>query len=242
MKMADVIYLSPHLDDVVLSCSGQIFDRIACGESVLVVTLLAGNALEPFSELAQSIHTASDFIQKRRAEDYKALAYLGADVDHAEFQDAIYRRHPWSGRPLYPRRENLCRRLHRVDGKLVNAVSMWLKQFETMNVVVPLAIGHHVDHQIVRLAAEKALSHVTYYEEYPYSAFPNALRKVKKPKGYSRQLIEITIDALAAKFTAVQAYDSQLMWLGGSQEKLRERLGSYHAQVGGEVVWLPNPV
>lgn len=40
----DAIHLSPHLDDVVLSCGGQIAARCGRGESVLVVTLAAGDA------------------------------------------------------------------------------------------------------------------------------------------------------------------------------------------------------
>ncbi|MFQ5421191.1 MAG: PIG-L family deacetylase, partial [Anaerolineae bacterium] len=40
----DAIYLSPHLDDAALSCGGQIFTRTSAGESVLVVTVMAGDA------------------------------------------------------------------------------------------------------------------------------------------------------------------------------------------------------
>jgi LmbE family N-acetylglucosaminyl deacetylase len=43
----DYIFLSPHLDDVVLSCSGALCSLRAQGCTVLVITLFAG---DPWSE------------------------------------------------------------------------------------------------------------------------------------------------------------------------------------------------
>jgi LmbE family N-acetylglucosaminyl deacetylase len=54
----DHIYLSPHLDDVALSCGGQIFLHTTAGQSVLVVTLMAGapDADTAVSEFVQLLH------------------------------------------------------------------------------------------------------------------------------------------------------------------------------------------
>ena len=53
----DYIYLSPHLDDAVLSCAGQICQFVQAGRSVLIITIMAGDApaadLSPF---ARSLH------------------------------------------------------------------------------------------------------------------------------------------------------------------------------------------
>ena len=43
MRSYDTIFLAPHLDDVVLSCGGQIFLETEAGNSVLVVTIMAGD-------------------------------------------------------------------------------------------------------------------------------------------------------------------------------------------------------
>ena len=45
MTRYHAIYLAPHLDDAVLSCGGQIFERTARGENVLVVTVMAGDVV-----------------------------------------------------------------------------------------------------------------------------------------------------------------------------------------------------
>ncbi|MEZ4728018.1 MAG: PIG-L family deacetylase [Caldilineaceae bacterium] len=43
----DAIYLSPHLDDVALSCGGQIFGATRTGQRVLIVTITAGDPPPP---------------------------------------------------------------------------------------------------------------------------------------------------------------------------------------------------
>lgn len=43
MKPYDHLYLSPHFDDAVLSCGGQIARHTAAGQSVLVVTITGGD-------------------------------------------------------------------------------------------------------------------------------------------------------------------------------------------------------
>ena len=52
----EYVFVSPHLDDVVLSCSGAICALREQGERVLVTTLFAGDPQPPFSPLAQSFH------------------------------------------------------------------------------------------------------------------------------------------------------------------------------------------
>ena len=37
------VYLSPHLDDIALSCAGRIAAQVAAGELVLVVTVFSGS-------------------------------------------------------------------------------------------------------------------------------------------------------------------------------------------------------
>ncbi|MCP5190661.1 MAG: PIG-L family deacetylase, partial [Pseudomonadales bacterium] len=53
----DSIYLSPHLDDVPLSCGGQVYQETSAGRRVLVVTLVAGRpTLDRLSHSAQYLH------------------------------------------------------------------------------------------------------------------------------------------------------------------------------------------
>ena len=62
--MVDSIYLSPHLDDVALSCGGQIHQLThrPGGQEVLIVTLMAGVPPPgPVSAFAREQHVAWGF-------------------------------------------------------------------------------------------------------------------------------------------------------------------------------------
>ena len=99
----DWIYLSPHLDDVALSCGGQIFMATARGERVLIVTITAGDPVAPVSEYAASLHTRWEVIdatEARRQEDLAACAILGAEALHWHLPDCIYRVGS-DGKPFY---------------------------------------------------------------------------------------------------------------------------------------------
>src|SRR5437764_2009359 len=90
------LFLSPHLDDAVLSCGGTIADLVAGGEDVSALTFFAGQGVPPFAPLATELHACwgspPDVVKLRRAEDVAALARLGASALHEDVPDAIYRR------------------------------------------------------------------------------------------------------------------------------------------------------
>ena len=55
--MAEWIYISPHLDDAVLSCGGMIRQQVQQGERVQVWTVCAKeNPYPQLSEFAQTLH------------------------------------------------------------------------------------------------------------------------------------------------------------------------------------------
>ena len=91
------IYLSPHLDDAVLSAGGLIYEQAQSGDPVEIWTLLCGYApSEEVSPFAQALHqqwgfgSAEETVRLRRAEDRNAAAALGASAIHFDFLDCIY--------------------------------------------------------------------------------------------------------------------------------------------------------
>src|SRR5215468_7713517 len=77
----DYIYISPHLDDVPLSCSGTIVRQKAQGLNVLIATVFAGDPEPPFSPFVQAFHRAwqaaeTTPYQVRKAEEREAMAIL----------------------------------------------------------------------------------------------------------------------------------------------------------------------
>ena len=93
------IYISPHLDDAVLSAGGLIHDQIRAGNQVEIWTILCGvpptEELSPFAQVLHfqwGIPKVEDLIRSRRAEDEKACQLVGAKPVYFDYLDCIYRR------------------------------------------------------------------------------------------------------------------------------------------------------
>src|SRR4051812_23198430 len=90
------LYLSPHMDDAVLSCGGQMAAQIDRGERVRVLNIFAGVPdYTRLSAYAERQHTKwgrpADPVSARREEDATVLEGLGAEVEDWELYDCIYR-------------------------------------------------------------------------------------------------------------------------------------------------------
>ena len=139
------IYLSPHLDDAVLSCGGTIYQQRRARLSVLVVTLMAGDATPEAADTpyVTGLHTrwglsaTSNPSVARRAEDREALDILQADALHWEWPDCIYRRHVESGEFLYHSEEALFGQVHPTEQAMVAQLAQRLSG-------LPLAPGGRV--------------------------------------------------------------------------------------------------
>ena len=246
----DSMYLSPHLDDVALSCGGQICLETAAGNSVLVVTIMAGDPqATTLSDFAQSLHErwqlGDGAVARRRAEDVKAWQVLGADFAHWELADCVYRSHPETGVPLYSSEEAIFGQLHPAESLLQSELTRSLADLPPSGrIVVPLTVGNHVDHQLTRLAAEQWLDpgSLLYYEDYPYAGQKDALAAViGLGHEWRPESIALTPAALQAKIEAVACYDSQLSTFFYGPEDLAAQIGQYVASVGGERLWRWRP-
>jgi LmbE family N-acetylglucosaminyl deacetylase len=242
----DAIYLSPHLDDAVLSCGGQIYQHTQAGETTLIVSIMAGDApTADLSEFAQSLHdrweVALDAVAVRREEDAAASDLLGADYLHLDLLDCIYRRDPDSGEALYATEEALFGDLHPAELALAQTLARTLANLPASGrVLAPLTAGHHVDHQLTRLAAEIWLrpERVLYYEEFPY-----VLAREAMPAGMTRedrwrsQTIELSDEALAMRIEATACYRSQLSTFFRNRDDLVRTVSGFVQNAGGERIW-----
>lgn len=89
------IFVSPHIDDAVLSCFPLMHACLEQGMPVELWTIMAGipSGDLPFSADAQalSIPDPVTYVEKRRTEDREVGEALGATIVHFDFPDAIYR-------------------------------------------------------------------------------------------------------------------------------------------------------
>jgi LmbE family N-acetylglucosaminyl deacetylase len=176
------IFLSPHFDDAVYSCGGTLAMQASVGVRPLVITIFGGAPERTeLSAFALDVHRTMGFsqnignvIQTRRQEDAAALELVGADYLWLDFADAIYR-----GVPAYYTNND------QLMGGEVNPGDRWIddelaailvtlrKRLPDAVWYAPLAIGRHIDHQIVCSAADRLTqlgAKVNLFEDFPYVA------------------------------------------------------------------------
>jgi LmbE family N-acetylglucosaminyl deacetylase len=189
-KGTALIVLSPHLDDAVLSC-GALLAAAGRRLPVTVLTFFTEAGPPPYTlsarrylKLAGSTD-AYDLYASRRAEDREVLEQMGVSWHHLGLPDGQFRRkrgpaaqdrgqrlswpdHIYPTYRLHLASGRISRKdaatLHRVTEAIAEAVST-----EPALLLAPLGIGGHVDHRLVRTAAERSHSPVIYYSDFPYN-------------------------------------------------------------------------
>jgi LmbE family N-acetylglucosaminyl deacetylase len=219
------IYLSPHLDDVVLSCGGEIHAQARAGERALVVTFFAASPqddeLTPFArELKARWGHAPDPVVLRRAEDLAALQVVGADACHLPYADCVYRHDSSTGEAYYPDEASIFGAIHRAEAEwdrdLLAAFRKVVGDLAGATVYAPLGAGHHVDHLLVRRVAFALLlggEEVLFYEDYPYADRPEVVQDALQAlpgECWSRERRTLHEENLRAKTDAVACYASQI--------------------------------
>lgn len=253
------VYLSPHLDDAVLSCGGLIHRQTRAGQPALVVTLFSGQpaADAALSAFAQSQHrrwgSPDNVMAVRWAEDRAALKVLGADYVRINYRDCIYRGREHGDPPewYYASEEALFGPVHPAEaglpGDLANALSELIPPGEDTTLYAPLTIGNHVDHQLAFAAALILRAQgrcLGFYEDYPYVETEGALLAALAARGaedWRPVVTPLDEDNLTAKIEAIACYDSQLGVLFGGAETMPDRVRGYVFRVGGERLWEPAP-
>jgi LmbE family N-acetylglucosaminyl deacetylase len=242
MDIASHIYLSPHLDDAVLSCGGQIWQQARANTPVQVVSIFAGTpaAGAPLSPFAQELHTRwghqADAASRRRGEDLAALDILGAGAIHWPYTDCIYRQ-TTDGLFPYASEESLWEEIHPGEQGLLEELAARiaaLPQDPGGLVYAPLGIGHHVDHQIVRRAAETSGKTLVYYADYPYAEDPQAVQIALESteKQWQTELVLISERALDAKTAAIACYRSQLSTFWSDLVEMEGAIRAFAEQTG----------
>src|SRR5919106_3579762 len=217
------IYLSPHLDDAVLSAGGLIYEQTKSGVPVEIWTCMSGYPPElpegEYSSFAQSLHrewgfsSAVEGIHIRRKEDQRAAARVGASILHFDFLDCVYRRGV-NGEWLYdeishpPREEDA-----EIPTQIAEAVSARLTRDDML--VCQLSVGSHVDHVLVRQAAELLGRPLLYDVDIPY-LFDKPQELEPKAAGMKETVQLVTESGLGAWQEAILEYKSQLPVLGNS--------------------------
>lgn len=235
------IYLSPHLDDAVLSAGGLIYEQTRAGIPVEIWTFMSGfpngDELTDFAKVMHMIWgtgSAEETVRLRREEDRRAAAIVGAQAVHFDFLDCIYRRGE-DGEGLYT---DVYLPVHEAETDLPARLAQTMiprLKLDDMP-VCQLAVGGHVDHVIVRQAAEMLGRPLVYDADIPY-LLNNPQDLSSRTAGMKESLQPVSVAGLRSWIEAAQAYESQISSVFENPDLMKERLRGYWSQQGGVRLW-----
>ncbi len=239
----DYIYISPHLDDVPLSCSGTICSQKAQELNILVVTVFAGELQPPFSPFAQSVHRTWHAPEERpyrvrKEEERKAMAMLGVDYLWLGWFEILYRDPELSEvSDLFCEPGTLA--VHPADASLFATLCSWLndvsRTYSPVQMVVPLGLGWHRDHSLVFQAALQVLdrNHLLFFEDFPYATYYSGDELMEYVKPYNMIPVEVDIsECLEQRIAVSEAYQSQIPTFYYAAPGFREAIREYTLVAG----------
>ena len=251
------LYVSPHLDDAVLSVGGLICAQLMAGDRVVIATVCTAD-----TPLAIEVHRRwgnpdAPYAQRRREDIAACLALGGAECRHLGLPDAIYRFRADLPDCRYETFEELFGPIPSWDRdfsmNVGAAVDRLAAELQPDQVIGPLGVGRHIDHLHLRNVVLRMSSARTvgFYEEQPYStgrhphAAPDpvrvAVRTCPIPVWPKTHLMDWGV-----KTNAIQCYESQLPELFGPTRPGIEVMTEYSrkldaSQVTMERVWYADP-
>ncbi len=247
------LFLSPHLDDAILSCGGVMHRLVRGGERVIIVTAMAGEPREPLpsSPVVQTIrvrwNSGDSPFRTRRGEDILAAQQLGAQVYHmplieAPFRAALNATNDWIA--LYPEYDSPFLGIHDADEARLFLFETRLAFDEVTVLYAPFGIDAHVDHQLVRdwalvLTGANDSPILKFYEEYPHARNQPAIRRARTfyrkrlpDLKLAREIVMLDADDCDAKLRAMGCYGSHLHVLWNDPAEMERLAREYMVLVG----------
>ena len=247
------LFLSPHYDDAVLSCGGLIHKLVAEGKPVVVRTIMGGAPSPeqvPDTPITRDLHArwaaGENPVEARIREDEAAVTSLGAKAEHLVYwMDCVYRLSR-KGEPLYTTEESLWGKIHPDDvaGQLLPTLVLAPTDV-VRGLYVPMGVGDHVDHLIVRNWGLELRKHhpwvaLKFYEEYPYIQTAGEVEKAREffaklipPLKLEPELVLLQEADVAAKVKAVGFYASQISTFWADEAAMDAGIRASLTRTGG---------
>ena len=186
--MVKHIYVSPHSDDVALSCGGQIIANPGRKHDVVVLNIFTSADERSPQDGEETGRKLFDSINAdRTTEDKSAWDSIGIDAHYLNLPESLLRqRFPFA---LLSNKED-----SKLLKKLTDAIGEYKANFPGALFYFPAGFGNHVDHIACRAAAfelldKGALDKILLYEDVPYSWL-----KFIRDQSYKALLRQIKID------------------------------------------------
>jgi LmbE family N-acetylglucosaminyl deacetylase len=161
------IYISPHSDDVALSCGGQIMAASARKNDMMVLNIFTSESDGLSDDPSDTGANFPDSIRSdRNLEDAAAWHYAGIETRHALIPEALLRkRFPFA---IIPGREDPA-----LVDRIFRFILSHIERYPEANYYFPAGFGNHIDHIACKRAAfrlldEGRLDRIFLYEDIPY--------------------------------------------------------------------------
>lgn len=200
------IFVSPHLDDAVLSAGG-LMCFLAGKTKVIVINVFteASDERQTLSARAfmkgKGYNKPSDLFAERQAEDKRALQTLNLSPINLGFPDVLWRKKtgfvPQTLGAILPELQHVypTYRFHIAKGKIAKKDASTIQEVtqklqDIINkqknplVFCPLGVGNHVDHCIVRNVCTENFSDIVYWSDFPYNSRESFYGSA--PQGYTK--------------------------------------------------------
>ena len=243
--MVKWIYLSPHFDDVALSVGGMVWEQARMGDGVEIWTICAGDPLadRPLTDYAHMLHIlwelGEDVPYKRSQEDAACCRVLGASSLRYTVPDNVYRILPGTDEAVVRVPEDNFGPLEPAESYLIPPVADFLRKNLPggCQVVVPLTIGNHRDHVLVRRAAERLGIPLWHYVDYPYVIQKETDLRDWVPAKAETKTIPISPAGLRAWQGGFACHRSQILLLWPDEDEMRTAVENYFQSGGGCTLW-----
>lgn len=230
------LFLSPHLDDAILSCGGFINFLLKNGHQIWVVNIFTEGLSGKISQAARTHLSQSkfreteslNFFEMRREEDKKAWSVLGLKPQNLSFIDASWRIGPQKNFLYKDEQRVFYGEISIADEELINkiknkVIALTSHKKDRLNVFCPLGIGNHVDHLIARIATEAIFDKIFYWEDVPYNNNREKRRAFFQLNKDYQKIFEYR-DNFSKKKMMLENYSSQILSLFPSGLNLKKEI------------------
>ncbi len=250
------LFLSPHPDDVALSCGGLVALLCARGENVIVATCYGGAGslrhLTPYQREAlgfegrSAVATPTAVMEERAREDRAFAELAGAELIPMGLPDAVFRGYEGEETLMGPPRPD--------DPAPTSALAELLHSVRPDVAYVPLGIGGHIDHRQVFRAAVWELAggragsfserhcRTVFFEDFPYCWWED-FHGLDQLRPDQRELLAPNFELLPEyvdlnealahrKLRGIRKYDSQIGRLFGAEAEMESALRERSRSVG----------
>lgn len=223
--MTRVLALSPHLDDAVFSAGGTLAQLAGSGAEITVATVFTATVPDPQGfalacQLDKGLGPEVDYMARRREEDRRACAVLGAEARHLPFAEAPHR-----GYASAPELFAGVRLDDDAAERIAPAFRQLLEELRPDLLLAPQAVGAHVDHAAVveAMTALAPAAPVLWWRDHPYALRPGRPAEPYGARFAAGSQREVRLDeaARARRTEAALAYASQLGFQFGGPEGAR---------------------